>query len=112
MRFIIECTNQTNGITEYLQLVISIISAFASLFMALLTLLALCITRKDYLAHRKREKAEEFSKYNERYSSDPHIKRVIKYIIATEKKNNHPDLPQLHDKEMFMRFFRGTTYSN
>lgn len=89
---------------EWLSNAINSITAFATLCMALIAGFALRVSYKEYKGYRKREKTECFSKYNERYTTDPYIKKVVTYLINSSN-NNHPEVPPLHDREMFMRFF-------
>ena len=63
------------------------------------------LTFTEYLAHRKREKAEVLSVYNDRYTRDSYIKLVSKYIISKMDENEKAIHPSIHDVEMFMRFF-------
>lgn len=65
---------------------------------------------KEYKHHKKEEKIQLLLKYNERYMTDPTIKKVVSYIIKTEtfklsETKNSQELPSLHEKELFMRFF-------
>lgn len=98
------CLSQTNCTSDWLPNVINSITAIATLFMALIAGLALVVSIKEYREYRRREKTECLSKYNERYTTDPYVKNVVTYLINSSN-NNHPDIPPLHEREMFLRFF-------
>lgn len=98
------CLFQTNCTFDWLSNAISSITAIATLFMALIAGLALKVSIQEYQSYRRREKTECLSKYNERYTTDRYIRRVVTYLINSSN-NNHPEIPPLHDREMFLRFF-------
>lgn len=75
------------------------------IFMLLITLCAFGLTYKKYLEYLKREKADVLSFYNERYSKDEHIRKVVKYIIAVMDNKCLKKTPSVYNTEMFMRFF-------
>lgn len=74
-------------------------------FTVILASITVLATINEYNAHRKREKAEVLGQYNERYSRDEHINKVVDYIIRYMDNNYVNPLPSVHDAEMFMRFF-------
>ena len=75
------------------------------IFMLLITLCAFGLTYKKYLEYLRREKADVLSFYNERYSKDEHIRKIVKYIIAVMDNKCLKKTPSVYNTEMFMRFF-------
>lgn len=67
--------------------------------------LTMMTTINEYLAHRERIKSEVLGQYNERYSKDKHVNKVVDYIIHYLDRKNTFNLPSTHNAEMFMRFF-------
>lgn len=98
------CLLQTNFTLDCLSNTINLITAIATLFMAVIAGFALRVSFNEYKSYRCREKTECLSKYNERYTTDRYIRRVVTYLINSSN-NNHPEIPPLHDREMFLRFF-------
>ena len=72
--------------------------------MVFLTCLAIFLTLIEYLNYKRRERADVLGLYNERYSRDEHINRVVNYLICFLDKTK-TDVPSIHDAEMFMRFY-------
>ena len=94
------------------------LSALGTIITAIIAGFALFYSIKEYRNHRLQAKVTVLSKYNERYSSSPEIKNVIKYLIAREEYDKNPKLlsnkaklresivnSPVRDREMFMRFF-------
>lgn len=73
--------------------------------LTLLALISLIVTCIGYYYHRQRDKAEVLGQYNERYSRDEHVKKVVDYIIHYMDGKKVASLPSTHDAELFMRFF-------
>ena len=73
--------------------------------LALLAAITLFFTFREYRYHRRREIADVLGQYNERYSRDEHINRVVDYIIRRMNNDTIIEKPSTHDAEMFMRFF-------
>ena len=71
----------------------------------ILAALTIFATIREYRYHRKRVMAEVLGQYNERYSSDEHINKVVNYIINYMDGKVTYCLPTPHDAELFMRFF-------
>lgn len=92
-----------------------ILSCFANCVTAFVTIVALVFTYKEYLNHIKRERANVLSRFNERYSDDASIKRVVSHINAIAYNINISSetqkTPDVYDIEMFMRFFEELEYS-
>ena len=75
------------------------------IIMAIFAAITLICTFTEYRYHRKREKANVLGQYNERYSKDEHVNKVVDYIIRYMDNNVVNQLPSVHDVEMFLRFF-------
>ena len=78
---------------------------FTDLLMALFAAITLFYTYMQYKDYRKREKSEVLGQYNERYSRDEHVNKVVDYIIRHMEGEYIIKKPTTHDAEMFMRFF-------
>ena len=70
----------------------------------ILASLTLIGTIYEYESHRERVKAEVLGQYNERYSRDEHINKVVPFLIE-DIMNRKVVAPSVHNVEMFMRFF-------
>lgn len=89
------------------------VSAIADVITAVVAVIALFYSHKEYKNHLKRSKSEILSKFNERYSNDKNIKKVVAYILSVieqdrcnkEKESKLLKEPGTFEKEMFMRFF-------
>lgn len=77
----------------------------SDLILALLATITLGCTLWEYHYYRRREKAEVLGQYNERYSKDEHVNKVVDYIIRYMDGKDITCVPSTHDAEMFMRFF-------
>lgn len=68
---------------------------------------SLIVSYWQYKLHRKQMKTELLSKYFPRYSMDPNISAVVKYLEKEEglAHKNTVSEPDDHEVEMFMRFF-------
>lgn len=88
-----------------MQLTIKSCDTVSDLTMAFLTLITLIVTCIEYSNHRKRDRAEVLGQYNERYSKDEHVNKVVDYIIRYMDGKSFFCPPSTHDAEMFMRFF-------
>lgn len=115
-----------------LELVMKILELLSNIAVAYIAVRAFFYTKKEYEAHREREKAETLAKFNERYSNDKNIEKFIKYLMQKDydlkrpigkdkciecnnskpqgkmnyssmEEENNVDL--IYQKEMFMRFF-------
>lgn len=93
------------------------LSTIATIATAVVAYQALQFTKKEYCLHKEREKAVTLSQYNERYTTDPNIQKVVNYLLwksdsAPEDKNidyggrTEEELrPTKNQVELFMRFF-------
>lgn len=61
----------------------------------------------EFLQHKKNKKCEILAHYHERYANDHHIDKVLHYYLRTKdnKDGKKSDVPDVHDREMFLRFF-------
>lgn len=96
------------------------ISNTIALLTFLTTFLTLIVTSyatyyaiKEYKSHQKQSKASVLSKYNERYSNDKNIEKVVQYLILKDKCGFIPPerVPDTCEKEMFLRFFEELQYA-
>ena len=76
----------------------------------LIATIALCLTICGYCFHKKQERTATLVKYNERYSSDSNIQKVVSYLLWMSDKEKQKELeasliPTKNQVEMFMRFF-------
>ena len=71
----------------------------------MVTAMTILATIHEYQSHRERIKTEVLGQYNERYSRDEHVNKVVNYIIRHMDGKVTYCLPSTHDAEMFMRFF-------
>ena len=79
------------------------LGSMAELGSLILTAIGLIYAICQYNTHVGEVKTQLLLKYNERYMSDITITKVVNYIV---KQNiNVSEIPTLHEKELFMRFF-------
>ena len=85
------------------------IGDYASVITAIISLLAFIVAWMEYNSRLDSMKAQVFSEYNKRYSEDPNIVKVVKFLnyIDTDGTLNNPPRgkPSNYEVEMFMRFF-------
>ena len=94
---------------------------YAQIFGGFATVIALIYAIKEYSSHKERAKYETYSKMNERYCSDPAIKKVLECLIISYYKNDFniekfkiiSTIYNLstNDRELFMRFFEELNYA-
>ena len=80
---------------------LSFLTAMATIATAWIAYKALNYAKKEYELHKKAKEAETLSSYNQRYSTDIHIEKTIKFLMEELPVENF----SLNDKEMFLRFF-------
>ena len=79
------------------------IATCASCVIAVVTVI---YAKLKYDQHRKEKKEDVLAHYNERYSKDPHIQKVIVYYQKLYDNNDaSEDIPTVNDVELFLRFF-------
>ena len=83
------------------------IGSYAEFLTALIALIALIVALLEYLSTKDSKKAQVFSEYNIRYSKDPNVTKVVKYLNNKADCKNNPitPVPSNYEVEMFMRFF-------
>ncbi len=85
------------------------IGEHASVITAIVTLFAFIVAWMEYHSRLDSMKAQVFSEYNKRYSEDPNIVKVVKYLNYIDLDgtihNPHQEKPSNYEVEMFMRFF-------
>ena len=70
----------------------------------------------EYQNHKKEQRIILLGKYNQRYSTDKNIQKVVRWMLKVAILNSEGDIvgadpyksyskPDIHEKEMFMRFF-------
>lgn len=120
--------------------IVELLSYFSTFLTVTIGAYAVWFAKKEYLLHKKEEKARTLAQYNERYSSNEHLLIVVEYLweiqnrkeeyekklldkknykeiqneIEIECKNNKKarlKIPTEHDKELFLRFFEEMQYS-
>lgn len=81
----------------------------ANVITAIVSLFAFIVAWAEYHSRLDSMKAQVFSEYNKRYSEDPNIVKVVKYLnyIGLDGTLNNPqrEIPSNYEVEMFMRFF-------
>lgn len=82
---------------------------YSELLMAIVALFAFVISYLEYNSIKISKKIQVFSEYNKRYSEDPNIVKVVKYLNYIDNdgtiNNPHRIKPSNYEVEMFMRFF-------
>lgn len=91
--------------------------AIGTVITALVAVVALAYSIKQYNLHREQRKISVLAKYNERYCASTEIKHVIEYLMAEEEYSEVSTVSNENkyrasalkaperDREMFMRFF-------
>lgn len=81
----------------------------AEILTALIAFIASIITYHEYKSAKDTKQAQVLSEYNKRYSEDPNIVKVVKYLNYIHEdgtiNNPHREKPSNYEVEMFMRFF-------
>ncbi len=82
------------------------ISDYANSITAITAVFAFVWAIKEYDLHKEALKAKVLSEYNKRYSEDPNIVKVVKYLQDYKNIDSYicPKLTK-HEVQMFMRFF-------
>ena len=95
--------------TEYLAAIVSCGTFMATCFAALFAV-------NEYQNHKEEQRIGLLGEYNQRYSTDKNIQKVVRWMLKVaivdesgEIVGANPDRsvckPDVHEKEMFMRFF-------
>ncbi len=79
--------------------------SIADLSTALFAFCALVVSICEFCKYKKRERVSILTQMSIRYTTDPDICSVVRYLEALEdKKESTLALPNIHQLEMFMRF--------
>ena len=81
------------------------LGSVAELLTCFLAIFAFTISYKEYRNHKKRERISILTQLSERYASDPNISSVVRYLEDLEDKKINSNPPDIHQIELFMRFF-------
>lgn len=85
------------------------IGSSAQIVTAVIAMLAFVLSVSEYCVNKDFKEVQVLSEYNMRYTSDPNIIKVVKYLNYIDehgKINNLPRVvPSNYEVEMFMRFF-------
>lgn len=85
------------------------LSDCANFITAITALCALIVALLEYYGRKDVKQAQILSEYNKRYSEDPNIVKVVKYLNYIDDggtiNNPIPIQPSNYEVEMFMRFF-------
>lgn len=85
----------------------------SELIEAIVAVVAFIAALIEYVNHQKRAEAQTLSYFNEKYSNDKNVRRVVKWCIYNMpgndedivKPDNYCKEDMLYEKEMFLRFF-------
>lgn len=91
--------------TNWCSFAIEVLTFLVSVVMAILAGWAFVYTKREYSLHLAKEQANTLSHYNERYSSDENISKVVTYFIQKMERTSNITNPTTFEKEMFLRFF-------
>jgi hypothetical protein len=82
------------------------LSVLADVVTAIITLFAFVWATKEYDLHKETLKAKVLSEYNKRYTEDPNIVRVVRYLQNYRDSNSYQCYKLTKQEiQMFMRFF-------
>lgn len=115
---IVLCCAFTNAIIEYAvsNYFISYLSAISDIGLFMTTIVATIYAMMQYNEHKNAQRTNLLCEYNQRYSTDTNIKRVIEWILKVAITNEKGEVinvdidksyykPGINTREMFMRFF-------
>lgn len=87
---------------EIIQTLATSVSALVAVLSLGVALIAVWYTNKEYKRAVRNKQSEVLAQYNERYSTNEQIRKVVEYMTS-----NNPEVekPTVNDKEMFLRFF-------
>lgn len=87
---------------EIIQTLATSVSALVAVLSLGVALIAVWYTNKEYKRAVRNKQSEVLAQYNERYSTNEQIRKVVEYMTS-----NNPEVekPTVYDKEMFLRFF-------
>ena len=79
--------------------------SMAEIITCIVAIIAFLFSIIEYRSHKKRERINILTQFSVRYTSDPNICSVVKYLEQLEDETNNPNIPDIHQIEMYMRFF-------
>lgn len=88
-----------------------VITCIATVVTTVIAVWAFKYTREQYNRYLEKEQSDTLSHYNERYSRDLNIKKVVKYLIDKKDNPNNEYTLNTFEKEMFLRFFEELQYA-
>lgn len=124
------CIQEEETLLEYCKYIIELISCIFTILTVLISCYAVSYAIKEYTLHKKEERANSLARYNERYSTNEYLIKVVRYLwkideikdsceksyneIVDEFKNNEEsklEIPEEYEKELFLRFFEEIQFS-
>ena len=128
MDLILLLQESKNEILDYCSFAVELLTFLASVLSLLISIIAIFYVIKEYKLHKQVEMANTLAKYNERYCTDEHIERTLRFLvkyydIKKDDKYKHysdkeilsmakkKDTSSCIDKEIFLRFFEELQYS-
>lgn len=75
--------------------VIDFLTMFFTAVTVVVSVAALCYASKEYKLHKDVEKANTLANYNQRYSTDEYIYRVVSYLIEIEKRKGNENFKKM-----------------
>jgi len=77
---------------------------FSDFISAFVACLAFCIATTEYYLHKDSNQARVLTEYNQRYSTDPIITKVVRFLHEKDSGEYSYFKPTSNDVELFMRF--------
>lgn len=100
------CCNHVTASVDWssiIQCVAESVSALIAVSALVVAVFTALYAKREYDRMVKHKQCEVFAQYNERYENSEYIQKIVKY--CTVKTRLKKDIPTVHDKEMFLRFF-------
>ena len=79
--------------------VIDFLTMFFTAVTVVVSVAALCYASKEYKLHKDVEKANTLANYNQRYSTDEYINRVVSYLIEIENRKGNENFKNKSKEE-------------
>ena len=79
--------------------------SMAEIITCILACSAFVLSFIEYRSYKKRERIRILTQLNIRYTTDSDICSVVKFLEQLEDKTDNPAIPDIHQIEMYMRFF-------
>ena len=103
---VVLCCNHVTASVDWssiIQCVAESVSALVAFLALVVAIITAWFAWREYKRMVRHKQCEVFAQYNERYENSEYIQKVVKY--CTFKTDNPKEVPTVHDKEMFLRFF-------